>query len=250
MTNPHTATGRRWAYLGIALGGLVSVAANIAHSFVPPHDAPTGWHPQGGAVIGAIVWPVFLFIAIEILIANHWPAGIRYRLLRFGGLLPVALVAAYVSYRHLSGLLAHYGEEEVVYRLGPFAVDGLMVMATGALYAARHTNGPRQPEHDVEPFAEHVDEPGGRPTPAVATTPAQAEPDHPTGVPAHLIPTARFAVTNHEAVTGQPITADELATRMSVSADLAGQLLALLHGDNPPPASSRINGASILEAQR
>src|SRR5947209_2541910 len=35
--NPTT-TGRRWAYTGIILGGLVSVAANVAHSFIPPHD--------------------------------------------------------------------------------------------------------------------------------------------------------------------------------------------------------------------
>jgi hypothetical protein len=50
-------------------------------------------------------------------------------------MLPVAFVAALVSYRHLSGLLAFYGEEPVVCVLGPLAVDGLMVMATGAILA-------------------------------------------------------------------------------------------------------------------
>ena len=29
-------SGRRWAYIGAALGGTVSIAANIAHSYVPP----------------------------------------------------------------------------------------------------------------------------------------------------------------------------------------------------------------------
>jgi hypothetical protein len=56
-------------------------------------------------------------------------------LLRWAGMLPVAFVAALVSYRHLSGLLAFYGEEPIVCVLGPFAVDGLMVMATGAILA-------------------------------------------------------------------------------------------------------------------
>jgi hypothetical protein len=50
-------------------------------------------------------------------------------------LLPVAGVAAFVSYRHLSGLLAHYGEEPIICIIGPLAIDGLMVMATGALLA-------------------------------------------------------------------------------------------------------------------
>ena len=53
-------------------------------------------------------------------------------------MLPVAFVAALVSYRHLSGLLAFYGEEPIVCVLGPLAVDGLMVMATGAILATGH----------------------------------------------------------------------------------------------------------------
>lgn len=137
-TNTTTRNGRGWAYTGIIAGGLVSVAANVAHSFIPPIGAPAGWHPELGAVVGAIVWPVFLFIAVEILVRVAWPAGWAWRLLRFAGLLPVALVAGLVSYRHLSGLLAHYGEEPIVYLLGPLAVDGLMVMATGALWATGH----------------------------------------------------------------------------------------------------------------
>jgi hypothetical protein len=128
-------TGRQWAYAGALLGGAVSIAANVAHSYVPPTDAPAGWHPHLGAVVGAVFWPIALFVAIEILARVAWPAGLRWVLLRFGGLLPVAAVAAFVSYRHLSGLLTFYGDEAVVAALGPLAVDGLMVMATGALIA-------------------------------------------------------------------------------------------------------------------
>jgi hypothetical protein len=47
----------------------------------------------------------------------------------------VALVAAFVSYRHLSGLLEHWSEDGATVAFGPLAVDGLMVMATGALIA-------------------------------------------------------------------------------------------------------------------
>jgi hypothetical protein len=158
MTTPTTTTiatrsGRGWAYTGGISGGLVSIAANVAHSFIPPKDAPTTWTPEAGAVVGAVVWPVFLFIAVEIMARVLWPHGPVWRILRWGGMLPVAAVAALVSYRHLSGLLAHYGEEPIVYYLGPLAVDGLMVMATGALLATgrHHTPATMAVRHSVVP---------------------------------------------------------------------------------------------------
>ncbi|SCG76047.1 hypothetical protein GA0070609_5199 [Micromonospora echinaurantiaca] len=130
-----TRPSRGWSYLGLILGGLVSVAANIAHSFIAPEGAPEDWTPEPGAVVSSIVWPLFLFIAIEILARTPWPTGWGWNVLRWVGLPPVALVAAFVSYRHLSGLLDHYNEETLVVWFGPLAVDGLMLMATAALLA-------------------------------------------------------------------------------------------------------------------
>ena len=244
--------GRGWAYLGAVMGGAVSIAANIAHSFIPPHGTPTGWHPEPGAVIGAVVWPVFLFIAIEILVKPTWPHGTWWILTRWGGLLPVALVAAFVSYRHLSGLLAHYGEEPIVHTLGPLAVDGLMVMATGALIATtRHTPAPA-PVTPSAPAAPAPEPAGHTATPQIAgsrpatvdthTTRAHTLPDTPAPVPAHLVPTARYAVTNHHATTGRPITVQELSARISVPEQVAGQLLTLF---DIPTESARINGTPL-----
>jgi hypothetical protein len=130
-----TAAGRGWAYAGAVLGGAVSVAANVAHSYVPPAGVLAGWAPQPGAVAAAVVWPVFLFVAVEILARVDWRRAGRWAPVRYAGLLPVALVAAGVSYRHLSGLLTFYGEDRPIAAFGPLAVDGLMVMATGALIA-------------------------------------------------------------------------------------------------------------------
>ena len=151
--------GRGWAYVGAGLGGAVSIAANVAHSYVPPLGAPDGWTPQGGAVVGAIFWPVALFVAVEILARVAWPAGRRWAVLRFGGLLPVAGVAAFVSYRHLAGLLSFYGEDGLTAVLGPLAVDGLMVMATGALLATGRVRPASLPEPVATPIAVAVPEP-------------------------------------------------------------------------------------------
>jgi hypothetical protein len=132
---PLSPAGRGWAYIGAVLGGVVSLAANVAHSYVPPAGAPTTWTPEVGAVVSAMFWPVAVFVAVEILIRVSWPAGRRWLIARLLGVLPVALVAAVVSYRHLSGLLTHYGEDTLTAVIGPVAVDGLMVMATAALVA-------------------------------------------------------------------------------------------------------------------
>jgi len=135
MTTHTSNAGRGWAYAGALLGAGVSVAANVAHSYVPPAEAGPGWSPHTGAVVGAVFWPVALLVAIEVLARVPWPNAARWTVVRFGGLGPVALVAAVVSYRHLSGLLSYYGEDGITATVGPLAVDGLMVMATGALLA-------------------------------------------------------------------------------------------------------------------
>jgi hypothetical protein len=143
--------GRGWAYLGTAVGALASLAANIAHCYVPPPGAPAGWTPEFGAVISAMFWPVALLIAVEILARTRWPTGRWWVLARFAGLLPVALVAAVVSYRHLSALLHHYGEDTLTTMAGPAAVDGLMVMAAAALLASSTRHTPRPPVATTTP---------------------------------------------------------------------------------------------------
>jgi hypothetical protein len=139
-----------WPYVGAALGGAVSVAANVAHSYVAPAGAAPGWRPEPGAVVAAVFWPVALFVVVEIVARTDWPAGRRWVALRWAGLLPVALVAAVVSYRHLSGLLDHYAESALTARLGPLAVDGLMVTASAALVASSRRTAPVVDQADEE----------------------------------------------------------------------------------------------------
>src|ERR687885_598582 len=97
-------SGRAWAYAAAALGAVVSVAANVGHSYVPPTPAAGTWRPHAGAVLLAAFWPVALLLAVEVLARVPWPPARRWGLLRLGGVVPVAVVAAVVSYRHLSGL--------------------------------------------------------------------------------------------------------------------------------------------------
>jgi hypothetical protein len=144
--------GRPWAYLGAILGALVSVAANVAHTFVPPPGAGVAWRPPAGAVLGATWWPTALLVAVEILARVDWPDERRWIVLRYGGLVPVAGVAAFVSYRHMAGLLASWHEDPVTAMVGPLAVDGLMVMATAALLATRPALDPESIAAAADPI--------------------------------------------------------------------------------------------------
>lgn len=184
--------GRAWAYAGAALGGAVSVAANVAHSFVPPAGAQPTWQPMPGAVLGAVFWPVALFVAIEILARTGWPEGLPWRVIRLGGLLPVAVVAAVVSYRHLSGLIRFYGEDGLTATVGPLAVDGLMIVASAAIIASATVSGGTSA---TVAEADATQPPGSAPSVAPNALPAQR-----VGAPDVVLPAPTAAIDGSEAV--------------------------------------------------
>ena len=133
-----TATeGRGWARTGATAGAVISVAGNVLHTLIPPDPRPADWHPQLGAVIGAVWWPVSLFLALEVLVSARWGDRWWWLLVRLGTVAPVAVVAAVVSYHHLAALLAYYREDSFTVHFGPVAVDGLMVLCSAALYRIR-----------------------------------------------------------------------------------------------------------------
>ncbi|HLT09230.1 MAG TPA: DUF2637 domain-containing protein [Micromonosporaceae bacterium] len=221
-------SGRVWAYIGVVLGGSVSVAANIAHSYVVNPSPPTL------AVAVSVFWPTALFVTVEILARVAWPSGTRWALLRFGGLLPVATVAAVVSYRHLSGLLSHYGEDPLTVAIGPLAVDGLMVVATGALLAtgrARHAVTPER----AEPAR-----------PAAATSPVSREPG--TAEPGTAEP-----VVSREPGTAEPRRREPAAQRATGGSLTSADKVMAAHLAEPDATHARIAtlaGVSISTVKR
>jgi hypothetical protein len=145
---------RGWlvAWLSFVVGGLVSVAANIAHTLYPTaaqlatwtaagNPADT-WAPSPGAMAFAAFWPIALILSVEVLTRVSWRPGFLFGLARYGGTTLVATVAAVMSYRHMSGLLAIWGEDAWGAHIGPLAVDGLMVVAAAALLTMSRTEKP------------------------------------------------------------------------------------------------------------
>ena len=215
-----TMSGRTWAYAGATLGGLVSIAANVAHSYVPPAQAAADWSPKFGAVVGSVVWPVFLFVAVEILARVAWPHGLTWQLLRWLGLAPVGAVAALVSYRHLSGLLAFYGEEPLVCVLGPLAVDGLMIMATAAILATG--------QHISTTASTHSSSAATTATPSITA---------PLSTTAPFSTTATPRTTATPSITATPRTTAPLSTTASSHSDQTVPAV--------PDASSRVPAPTL-----
>lgn len=230
--------GRAWGYLGAMLGGLVSIGANTAHSYLHPAGAPVDWRPPVGAVIGAQFWPVALFVALEILARTSWPPRKWWIVVRFLGLVPVSVVAATVSYEHLSGLLAHYGEDRLTVVIGPLAVDGLMVMSSAAVMATAPGRGGAPSEAAAEPVFPPV------PEPAPATGPEQREDEYARENPKptrttrkstrRRVPVKRTwaellaaaGALNAQALesTGKPVSVRQIKARLRVGQDTAARL--------------------------
>lgn len=118
---------RVYAYLGTALGLGASLGANVLHVLSKPD--PSLW-----AVVGAGFWPCALLVSSEVLARKQW-ASKGARAAGVAGVLTVAAVAAWISYVHTHGLLVSWGEPAMSARLGPLAIDGLMIVSSLALVA-------------------------------------------------------------------------------------------------------------------
>jgi hypothetical protein len=112
----------RWAVrFALTLGVAASVAANILH-------APTNPISQ---VIAA--WPpLALLLTVELISrvpVHRWLLGV----IRLLATTVIAGIAAWISYHHMVGVVARYGETGTTPYLLPVSVDGLIVVASISL---------------------------------------------------------------------------------------------------------------------
>ncbi|GAB3973353.1 DUF2637 domain-containing protein [Plantactinospora veratri] len=140
----------RWSVRAtLLLGVAASVAANILHA--QPHlisQAIAAWPP------------IALLLTVELI--SRVP--VHRQLLaavRLTATTTIAGIAAWVSYWHMVGVAAHYGETGVSAYLLPLSVDGLVVVASislvelsGRLHAAQSLSRPTQPASAPAPASQ------------------------------------------------------------------------------------------------
>lgn len=111
----------RWAVRGaLVLGIAASVAANVLHA-----------QPNLIAQMIAGWPPVALLITLELVV--RIPVARRLGWLRAVATAVIAGIAAWVSYWHMAGVAARYGEDPGAAHLLPLSVDGLIVVASVSL---------------------------------------------------------------------------------------------------------------------
>lgn len=127
--------GRLVSWVGFVFGSIMSVAANVLHTWLPAATMPDGWSPGIASQVGAAVWPIGLLLSVEVLSRVAWQSGFWWSLARYGGAGTVALGSAVISYGHLRDVLAAWGYGLLAAHVGPLVLDGLMVISGFALLA-------------------------------------------------------------------------------------------------------------------
>lgn len=124
--------GQGWARFGLGFGVALSITGNVAATALTSSGVSLGLR-----VPFAVVWPLALFIAVEILVRVRWRRSFLHVIGRIILIGPTSAVAAIVSWLHLNHLMQMAGETGVARILGPLAVDGLLLGSTVALLAIR-----------------------------------------------------------------------------------------------------------------
>jgi hypothetical protein len=121
------------AWLGFAFGSIMSVAANVLHTWLPVDTMPPGWTPGVAPQVGSAVWPIGLLISVEVLSRVQWRPGFLWGVARYGGAGIVAVGSGVISYGHLREVLLAWGYGHPGAEVGPLVLDGLMVVCGFAL---------------------------------------------------------------------------------------------------------------------
>jgi hypothetical protein len=131
-----TKIGKLWtgsvAYVSLLVGAGLSVAGNLADTY----------RTRGADVdtldkVMAAGWPILVLLAIEMFVSRRWSPKPLFQVWRWLGCLAVGGMAMVVSWTHLHDLMSSRGQLYIVAILGPLAIDGMAIMATGLILSTR-----------------------------------------------------------------------------------------------------------------
>lgn len=131
-----TKLGKLWtgavAYVSLLVAAGVSMAGNLADTY----------RTRAGQVdsldkVLAVIWPLFVILAIEMFVNPRWKRTPMFQAWRWLGCLAIGGMAMVASWTHLHDLMASRGQLPVVAILGPLAIDGMAIMATGLILSTR-----------------------------------------------------------------------------------------------------------------
>ncbi len=129
----------------------LSVLANVGHTLLADSTVPVWLR-----MIGAIAWPVLVFLGVDITVKTAWDAISGKRggiwLARLLILVP-GVPAGITSYEHMHAVLLAMGERPFIAAIGPGAVDLMMIGCTITLVLLQRAAPATEPvviERDFE----------------------------------------------------------------------------------------------------
>ncbi|AVT38012.1 hypothetical protein [Plantactinospora sp. BB1] len=218
-TNPPTRAADRLEGVVLVLILLTVGGAAGAASFTHVHDwtmdnSPAhtpGWFGWANAVISELV-PIAALLTIRR--RRRIGAPIGY---------PVVLLIAAASLS-LAAQLAVAKPSPSGWLLAAVPALAFMALVKLVLNPVKTQAGTTDTPAAADPIRVQVTEPVTVESEPPAISPAP----EPVDIPTHMIPTARFAVVQHEQTTGQPITVNELSHRLDVDPAVARELLTVI----------------------
>lgn len=123
--------GQTWARASLIGGVIASIAGNVANACLT--QTPVSVLLR---IPMAVIWPVFLFVAVEVLVRNRGARGVLARIGQVA-LLTVTVPTAITSFVNLHALMIKAGEPGIAQLTGPLAIDGLMLGCTIMMLATR-----------------------------------------------------------------------------------------------------------------
>jgi Protein of unknown function (DUF2637) len=244
--NTNSMLGRlrriRWGVRAtLTFGVAASVAANVLHA-------------QQNPISQAIsAWPPLALLLTAELVSRVPVHRKSLAALRVVATMVIAGIAAWVSYWHMAGVAARYGETDATPYLLPISVDGLIVVASICLVelaarirAIEEDQTTSTPAVRSSTVVNHpvsaLDDARTVPTivpdtePAMPPTMELAQVDEDQVLDDELIARAHRAAAQHRRDTGGDITRDQLRAKLRTSNATAGQLLQLVRANgNPTP---------------
>ncbi|MFC4090235.1 DUF2637 domain-containing protein [Micromonospora sp. GCM10011541] len=233
----------RWAVRAtLTLGVAASVAANVLHARPNPISQMIAAWP-----------PLALLLTVELIsrVPHHRRS---LGVIRIVATTVIAAIATWVSYWHLAGVAARYGETEAgaAYLL-PVSVDGLVIVASVTLVEITAQIRAATPEHGLPPITRPEPVPAvpaaATPAPPSATTPTIATTAHRPEAGILPAPATPAAVRTAEPETGAVLASADstlpgLAARRGEygRAETAAEPPGPAHAANPPSGTRGIHG--------
>ena len=216
------------AVIMIAVAGMAGAASFTHVHDWTMHNSPPGtgnWFGWANAMVSELI-PL----------AAGLEARRRIRLYGSAGAYPIVLIVAAVALS-LTGQFAEAIHSISGWLISAVPALGFLALVKLVLSSPRPTTTTNKtPANELPPIVTT----SARDT---AATPTNAGQFPPGGLPGHVLASARFATTNHLQTVGRPITAEELAARISITQAVATGVLRQLSADEA--AQSRVNGHRV-----